>query len=178
MCLVCAREEVPKINWNGSQIRNGEKEEIVDNTCIVYTLSFSPKASPIYVPISFDMLGMVVLWLYSNVWPARFCLLPPPAAFEQKNLRDASMEPLSSCQSFAIASTNQKERGPAGWVSISSVSHFFPPLRACVCSTPALRFFSSCRRWPRYFDRRWTLILYPRVGYPFRKEMYDNLVKS
>jgi hypothetical protein len=88
------------------------------------------------------------------------------------------MEPLSSCQSFAIASTNQKERGPAGWVSISSVSHFFPPLRACVCSTPALRFFSSCRRWPRYFDRRWTLILYPRVGYPFRKEMYDNLVKS
>jgi hypothetical protein len=178
MCLVCAREEVPKINWNGSQIRNGEKEEIVDNTCIVYTLSFSPKASPIYVPISFDMLGMVVvLWLYSNVCPA---FLPFAAACrvwteESSWCLDGAIVKLPI---FCHRSTNQRERGPAGWVSISSVSHFFPPLRACVCSTPALRFFSSCRRWPRYFDRRWTLILYPPVGYPFRKEMYDNLVKS
>jgi hypothetical protein len=62
----------------------------------------------------------------------RFCLLPPPAAFEQKNLRDASMEPLSSCQSFAIAA-QIREREAQQVEFLFQVSATFSPLCVRVC---------------------------------------------
>jgi len=136
------------------RITKRKREEIVDNTCIVYMLSFLPKASLCYVYISFDMCPG---WLFCDsiqMFGPAF-LLPPLARAPRLNWR-IFVPRWSDCQVANLWPSQQR----------TTVEFLFQVSATfSVCSTPALQFFFVSFTLTPLF---WQTSDLDTTGYPFR----------